>query len=164
MFDTAFTPGWLALETQQTLLKFPGAQENLTVKLQRSLIKAMGMEKQVQILCLDNSVLINISRYMQCNVVIGSELFMVGIEEGGMDGSLVIAKRSCHPLATESPCTYAHIATELWRRDENENSSGKCMGRNALNGSCRKSSKCYHPPSLHLIFSPVLDVKHTIKC
>lgn len=62
MFDTTFTPGWLALGTQRKLLKFPGAQANLAVELQRSLMKAMGMEKQIQILCLDNSALINVSK------------------------------------------------------------------------------------------------------
>lgn len=61
MFDTAFTAGWLALETQQTVLKFPGAQANLTVKCQGSVIKATSMEKQIQILCLDNCI----SEYIQ---------------------------------------------------------------------------------------------------
>lgn len=53
VFGTAFTPGWLALGTQQTLLKFPGTQANMAEKLQRCVIKAMSMEKQIQILCLE---------------------------------------------------------------------------------------------------------------
>lgn len=61
MFDTSFTAGWLALGTQQTVLMFPGAKANLAVKYRRSVIKAMSMEKQIQILCLDNCV----SEYIQ---------------------------------------------------------------------------------------------------
>lgn len=81
-----------------------------------------------------------------------------------MDRTLVVAKYSSHPLATDSPCTYAHTGAQLWRRDEKENSFQICMGRDMLNVSCRKSSKCYHSLSLQLNFSPVLTVKYTIKC
>lgn len=51
-----------SLETQQTLLKFHGAQVNLAVKLQRSVVKSVDKEKQINILYLYNFIPINAFR------------------------------------------------------------------------------------------------------
>lgn len=51
-----------SLGTQETLLKFHGVQASLAVKLQRSVIKSSGTEKQIHILYLYNSVPINTSK------------------------------------------------------------------------------------------------------
>lgn len=55
------------------------------------------------------------------------------------------------------PWPYWGIVTEKY---EKENSPRKCVRRNIFSGSCRKSSKSCHSPSLHLDQTPMLMSKY----